>query len=274
MKNLNIENHEDLIQKIIFKQFGQKADKIERMMTGLDNEVYSAQVGGSDYIVRLNERDSLKGSSKYIPLFKSKGIKVPDIIAEDYSKEVITYNWQILNKIEGVDIDRVISDLTDDQLKNIAREISNIVKKLILIPTNSSFGYIGISESKLKDSWIKVLKEMLITIKKRTEKTAVVKREYIEVFQMVLDNFADYFSKVTSQFYFDDMSSKNVIINDGKFNGLVDLDGVSYGDYLEGIGRIKTSWYGTRYGEIYTQAIMDNLDLTEEQRKWLPYMLY
>ena len=89
----------------------------------------------------------------------------------------------------------------------------------------------------------------------------------LELFEKIIATFSDYFNTSPSQFYFDDMSSKNVLIHLGKFNGLVDLDGVSYGDYLEWIGRIKGSWYGTDYGNYYAHAVMDNLDLNEQQRK-------
>ena len=259
--------HENLIQKIIFKHFGKNAEKIERMRVGLANEVYSVQVNGSDYIVRMNERESIKGSGKYIPLFKSLGIKIPELIIEDYSKELISYNYQILNKIKGVDIKKVIATLPEEQLQNIAKEIADIIKKLINVPTNGLFGYVGITEEKLEPSLNVVVEKMLNKIKERNAKTGVVKKEYIEIFEKILVKYEKYFRNVKSEFYFDDMSSKNVIIHNGKFNGIVDLDGVAYGDFLESIGRIKASWYGTKYGEYYTNAVMDSLNLNEEQRK-------
>jgi len=82
-----------------------------------------------------------------------------------------------------------------------------------------------------------------------------------------LVKYKNYFESVSSQFYFDDMSSKNVIINGGKFNGLVDLDGIVYGDYLEGVGRIKASWYGTKNGDFYVNAIMSSLGLSDKQKE-------
>ena len=66
----------------------------------------------------------------------------------------------------------------------------------------------------------------------RTAKTGTVKDDYINAFQKELDTYADYFSKVPSKCYYDDMSSKNVIIKNAKFNGLVGLDEVAYGDFL------------------------------------------
>ena len=93
------ESHEDFIQKVSMKVFGKVPDQIERMKIGTGNEVYSIQVGNTEYIVRLSQGDSLKGSAKNIPLFKSKGIEVPNIIAEDYTKELIPWNYQIQTKL-------------------------------------------------------------------------------------------------------------------------------------------------------------------------------
>ena len=57
------------------------------------------------------------------------------------------------------------------------------------------------------------------------------------------------------------------MIYNGTFSGLVDLDCLAQGDYLEAIGRIKASWFGTSYGEVYSNAVMDKLNLDKDQRK-------
>jgi len=263
----NPQSHEKLVKEIIFGHFGKYPEVIERMKVGLDNEVYAFELGDQKYIIRLNQRESLKGSSKNIPLFQSKGIKVPEIIAEDYSKSTSSYNWQILTRLEGTDIDKVISTLTEEQLDAIAKEIASIVKKLVTLPTNGMYGWVGLNNKKLKPTLTEEAEEMLATIKSRNEKTGAVKQEYIQLFARVLDKYKDYFKSAPSQFYFDDMSSKNVMIHEGKFNGLVDLDGVAYGDPLEGIGRIKASWHGTLYGNYYADAVMNVLKLNGVQKE-------
>jgi aminoglycoside phosphotransferase (APT) family kinase protein len=263
----NVDPHIDFVKKVILKQFEEEPTTISRMKTGLSNEVYSVSVKDSDYIVRLNTRDSIKGSSKNIPLFQSKGIKVPGIVAEDYSHEIVPLNWMILDKIPGDDIGTVISDLSEQQLSAIANEIAGIVMKLISIPTNGLFGWVGPTAEDLKPTLYDEADAKLQKTKGRNEKTGVVKQEYIHAFEKVLSKYKSYFDTAPSQFYFDDMNSKNVIIKEGKFNGLIDLDWVTYGDYLEAIGRIKTSWYGTTYGDYYTEAVMRALELNEKQRE-------
>jgi aminoglycoside phosphotransferase (APT) family kinase protein len=267
-ETVEVNPHLKDVEDICLKEFGSSPKSIERMKVGSANEVYAVEIKGENYIIRLNEKsEPLQGSDKYIPLFKSLGIKVPDIVGESYSKDIGSHNYQIQTRLEGTDIGKVIAQLTEDQLKGIAHEIASIAKKLLPLPTNGKFGYADITESKLKDSWNEAIADMLNTIKDRTSKTGVVDQKYITAFERAVEKYADYLSKVPSQFYFDDMSSKNVIINNGVFNGIVDLDGVAYGDYLEGIGRIKASWYGTEYGNTYTNAVTESLDLDEKQKE-------
>lgn len=271
MENNIKDLHHDLVEKIIYKHFNKSPEKIERMKVGLANEVYSVQVEGMEYIVRMNKKETIKGSGKYIPLFKSKGIKVPELLAEDYSQEFVPYSYQILKKIEGVDIKKVISTLSEEELRNIAKEIVNIINKLNDIPTNGMYGFMGVTERKLVPTMTDFVSSMLAKILERNAETGVVDKEYLTAFAEIVKSFEEYLKNAPSKFYFDDMSSKNVIIHNGKFNGIVDLDVVMYGDYLESIGRIKASWYGTTYGEFYTNAIMEELNLDEKQRRTVTF---
>ena len=47
-----------------------------------------------------------------------------------------------------------------------------------------------------------------------------------------------------------------MLVHNGKFVAIVDLDTVAYGDPLEGIGRIEASWYATENGKVYTEAVL------------------
>lgn len=276
VKKENIENtkelepisHEGDILKISSKVFDKKPTLIERMKVGMANEVYLVRIDDIDYIFRLNEDQvPLRGSDKYIPLFRSLGIKVPEIISEDYSKEITPYNYQIQTRLPGVDIDKVITELSEKQLADIAAEIASIIKKLRQLPTNGKYGYADISETKLKSNWAEVISEMLVTIRSRASKTGLVDQKYITAFENAFEKYRIYFEGVPSTFYFDDMSSKNVIVDNGKFSGIVDLDGVGYGDPLEAVGRIKASWYGTKHGTSYTNFVMKELGLDDSRKE-------
>jgi aminoglycoside phosphotransferase (APT) family kinase protein len=261
-------DHQQAVARIIRRELGERARDIRRMTAGIANEVYAARLSSREVIVRLNaDSQSMRGSPAHIALFRSLGIPVPELLAADYSKSLVPFAYQIQSRLDGVDLGHVIEQLSEDQLKAIAREIAAIVRKLEPLPTNGRFGWTGGGEEAAFATWLDLLQDMRAQIAQRDEITRVVGERRLRAFDALLKTHRSYLSRVPSTFYFDDMSSKNVMVADGRFVGLVDLDTVAYGDPLEGIGRIEASWFGAPYGRTYADAVMAELDLTAEARR-------
>lgn len=261
-------SYRDAIERIIQKVFAAAPGKIKRMSNGICNEVYLVEAAGREFIVRLNKEPRfMLGSHDHIPLFREKGISVPEIIAGDYSKSELPFAYQVLTKIEGRDIGDVIETLSDDQLRAIGGEIANIFRQLSSIPNNGKFGVVWGDDRDLVDSWSAEVARVTNVVIGWGKKTGVIDAELEEILTRINAEYMSYFDNVRPYTYFGDISSKNVMIHEGRFSGLVDLDALAQGDPLEAIGRIKASWYGTHYGSVYTDAIMDTLGLRPEQRK-------
>lgn len=263
------QSHEHMISIVIKSHFEQCPKFIRRIAIGICNEVYDVGLNEREVIVRLSsENRFLMGSHDHIPKFKALGITVPDILAEDYTKTDIPFSYQIQSKIEGEDLGEVIGTLTDTQLKKLAQEIASIFKKVKTIPASSQFGVIwGGGENELSDTWTQRMRIWIDESRERGEKTGVMDNEMSGLAENLYSEYKSYFDSVKPVTYYGDICSKNVMIKDGKFSGLVDLDGLTQGDPLEAIGRIKLSWYGTYHGEIYTNAVMDELALNQMERK-------
>lgn len=260
------ENHNEIITEVIKSKLNESVVDIERMKIGMMNEVYVVTTPSRKVVFRMNKNKSaMLGVDKNIALFNSLDINVPTIITSDYSQETYPFNYQVLSYIEGKDLGAVIGSLSDSELKSIANEVVSIFKKLTAIPTNGKFGWVEGNDSKLKDTWAEVIRGD--KIEERNKKTGVVGDELVQKEKDLYQKYLPYFSTVKSTLYYDDITSKNILINNGKFSGLVDLDCVMQGDPLETVGAIKTSWYGTHYGEVYTKAIEDGLGLSVEQKK-------
>ncbi len=181
---------------------------------------------------------------------------------------MIPFSYQIQNKIEGKDLGNVIETLTDEQLRKLAKEIAVIFQKVKTIPANNQFGVIwGGGDNELSDTWTERMKIWIEESIERGKKTGVMDSQMSLIAENLYVEYKSYFDSVKPVTYYGDICSKNVMINHGVFNGLVDLDGLTQGDPLEAIGRIKLSWYGTHHGKVYTDAIMDQLELNETERK-------
>ncbi len=248
--------------------FGEVPKSINRMAIGICNEVYNVVLSDKEVIVRLSLLDRfLKGSHHNIPLLKERGILVPEILAEDYSRKDISHAYQFLTKLKGRDIGLVIEGLSDTQLISIAKEISVVFDKVKTIPANDKFGLVYGDFTEFSDSWTERMHIWIDETIERGASTGILDKTLEVVLTDLYKNYESYFDQVKPITYLDDICSKNVMIDNGVFVGLVDLDGLAQGDPLEAIGRIKASWPGTHYGEVYVNAIMDAQGLNAQQRE-------
>ncbi len=262
-------SHEQMVWIVIASRFGCVPTFVKRIVTGICNEVYDVGLKDKEVIVRLSEHDKfLLGSRDHIPKFKALGIKVPDILVEDYSKAEIPLAYQIQSKIEGRDLGSAIESLTDKQLRGLAKAIVAIFNKVKTIPTNGKFGVIwGGGDNEVSDTWTERMRIWVNESNEHGRRTGVIDKTMLALAEKLYTEYKQYFDSVTSVTYYGDIGANNVMIHNGVFNGLVDLDGLTQGDPLEAVGRIKLSWYGTRHGKVYANAVMDELGLNAYQRK-------
>lgn len=265
---MTAEKRKNAILQIAQKEFGTEPSGITRMTTGICNEVYSVAIGDREYIFRLKEEPRyMLGSHNHIPLFRSKGIKVPEILAEDYSKTWLPLAFQIQNKLPGSDLRDVIETLTDNELKALGAEVANVFRQLSTVPNNGKFGVLWGDDKDLVDSWSTEVARVTKVVTSWGKQTGVLDDRLVEVLAYVNSKYKGYFDRIRPYTYFGDIAGKNVMVHEGKFSGLVDLDSLAQGDPLEAIGRIKASWYGTHHGTVYSNAVMDALGLPEPQRE-------
>lgn len=267
----NKQSYEQMITTVISSHFGQIPNFIKRITIGTCNEVYDVGLQGKEVIVRLSPFDKyLMGSHDHIPKLKALGINVPDILMQDFSKIEIPLSYQIQSKIEGHDLGNVIETMTDIQLKALAKEIANIIRMIKTIPTNGKYGVIwGGGDNDISDTWTERMKIWIEESREHGCKTGVMDERMSALAENLYTNYKPYFDSVIAETYNGDICSKNVMIHNGVFNGLVDLDGLTQGDPLEGVGRIMLSWYGTHHGKIYTNALMDEMNLDKKQREYV-----
>lgn len=249
--------HTDQIHSIAHMEFGELPQNIIRKTIGMCNEVYELTFDSHACILRMNqEKEFLYGTHKFLPLFQELEIKTPRMIAEDYSKKHVPFCYQIQTKLEGKDLGVVINELNPSQLTGIAREISDIFDKFKTLPRPQSFGGLtGLTEHST-DTLLEEKMNQRNTVLERNKHSKVLDTETLEIYDELLRDFSPYLSQVKPMLYFDDMNSKNVMIHQGQFNGLVDLDFMMKGDYLEVMGTMMSNWYGEEAGECYTREVM------------------
>ncbi|MEM9720462.1 MAG: phosphotransferase [Bacteroidota bacterium] len=258
---------QEYIQEISKIEFSEQPVEITRKTIGKCNEVYELAFQSNNYILRLNsQKNLLYGTHKFLPLFKELQIKTPDIVAEDYSKDKVPYCYQILTKIEGEDLKIVIPNISHANLKLIATEVSHIFDKFNSLPPKKDFGGLtGMHEERCSNLW-EMIENQRKGIGERNEQTDFLDKEMLDRLDELLDANKSYFLHKEPRLYYDDISGKNVMIHQEKFSGLVDLDFLRKGDYIEALGAIMACWHGEVYGKVYLDEIIRKQGLDEFQQ--------
>jgi len=237
------------------------------MSNGICKEVYRVRAGDLDCVVRLKrEARYMFGSHNHIPIFRAAAITVPEILAEDYSHTFSQFAYQVLTVIPGRDINDVIHMLDDDQLNAIAVHISHVFEALKDVPNNGKFGVLWGDDADLLGSWTDEIARMTKVVLGWGGRTGVLNERLAEILDWINVEYKSYFESIKPVTYYGDICAKNVMVHNGKFSGLVDLDALAQGDPLEAIGRIKASWYGTPTGSVYANAVMEHQQLDRDQR--------
>jgi aminoglycoside phosphotransferase (APT) family kinase protein len=249
---------------------GASPERLERMTTGLRNEVYAAKVGERDVVVRMNHDPApLRGSAEHIPIFQKLRIPTPEILAANLTAQPLA--WQIQTRLPGADIGKVIHGLSETQLDAIAAQIAGVFRKLEVLPSPGWFGW----TSRRYPSWLPRMQRGVDEIAGRNAKSGVVGDDLIALLRRLVESRREAFADQAPIVHFDDLSSKNVMICEGTFTGLVDLDDLAGGDPLEAVGRIRASWWGAPYGDHYADRVQVHLGLNAEQRRSVDvYALY
>lgn len=262
------QSHRNMINLIVEHHFEELPKKISRITIGICNEVYCISLDDHDVIVRLSSTDKyLRGSEIHIPEFKQLGIKVPDILASDYSQTRIPLCYQIQNRIKGKDLGIVIESLTHTKLQRIACEIASIFHKVKTLPVTQQFGVIWGGDNDVSDSWSERMNLWIQESVEHGRVTGVMDQQIERIAADFYFDYKAYFDSIKPTMYYGDICSKNVMIHQGAFSGLVDLDGLTQGDPLEALSRIKLSWYGTSHGEFYCNALINELQLNESEQR-------
>lgn len=257
-----------LIQSLAEKVLGKIPDEIIRKTIGICNEVYELKYDEGEYILRMNaQKNLLYGTHKFLPIFKDLAIATPEIIAEDYSQTKFPFCYQILTKIAGEDLLLAMNKLNAAQLKGIAAEVSNIFDKFKSLPPKRDFGGLtGMSEESISNM-LEVVQGQRNGIWENSRESKVLEPKFFDILDKLISEHEEYFLHLKPRLYYDDMSSKNVMIHNGKFAGLVDLDFLRKGDYIEVLGATKAVWHGVELGQIYLDEIIRLQALNESQQK-------
>jgi aminoglycoside phosphotransferase (APT) family kinase protein len=246
---------------------------IKRFDTGKAHYVFDVKTTHDELVVRvtkLEQKSSFESAVYWNELLKPLGIPLPKFRSYDIEGTKYGFPVIVMDRLPGTDLLHVYKEMNNQQKETLAREIVNIQKKVGTLKKGSGFGYAtSYDDPKLHSSWQGVMNQYMNRITTRNNKTGLINQKYIQRLTEIYKSMDKYLQAVSPTPFLDDTTTKNVIINDGKLSGIVDIDNVCFGDPLLTLALTQMALLELGDDTYYTDYWKSLLKLSAEQEKAL-----
>lgn len=217
--------------QIVAEALGAEPLSATHQTFGHNSVTFDVALPDRNVILRTNANPQVFATTeRNLAVLAGLGLPVHGVIASDLTETHYPFAWMLLDKIPGRDLRYELSGMTPEQVTRLAEQIIDFQRCVGLLPQGSGYGYVGIGEAGPYASWWELLctgENMLSTVPAEdglgSWQTRVQKK---------MRDFEAYFRPLPPTCFLDDITVKNVIVQNGELQGLVDFDGVCYGDPL------------------------------------------
>jgi len=191
------------------------------------------------------------------------GLPVQSIFAEGPTDSGGSY--VILNWLSGRDLVHELGEMSQPKMSRLAEQVVEYQQRVGTLPRAARFGWAPIGKSGNLERWTQIfgeaasaaavddgtliggLRARLCTVRSRVE---------------------SYFDQVKPTAFLDDLTTKNVLVNNGELSGIIDVDFVCYGDPLLWVGATMAAVAGDvpQTGAFYGEELIRCWNPNPQQR--------
>lgn len=255
--------------RVALDVLGEPAASVERFTTGAGNWVYDVTLhAGTRAVVRfVRDPDDCAAGVYWSNRLRPCGVPLPRLLAHQVARGDGERSWMVLERLPGRDFEHVYTRLTPAQRLAILGKVLDAQRIVQALPIGRGFGFVRWPDESPHASWRAVIEEGLQTSRRRIAAVGAVDLCHVDRVEKLLPMFDGYFSGIRPIPFLDDTTTRNVIIDDGgRFSGIVDVDGICYGDPL--LVPALTRMALIKHGDTaYTDAWLARVHATAEQRR-------
>lgn len=123
-----------------------KINNISRITTGYSHYMFDCTLDDKNVIVRISTNThaefNIQKELWVMKHFADKNIPIPNVYASDISRKVFPFDYMVMQKLEGKQLDTIWETLSPDDKKEIAVLLGKFIAKIHTI-TFDRFGRIG-----------------------------------------------------------------------------------------------------------------------------------
>ena len=251
--------------------FHAKPTNIIRNTVGLAGYVYTVVFNDTKYVIKISDdKNLIIGSTYWLNKVKDLDIPTPCVIAENL---VNAPYYFVMSFIPGKDLGLVYSSLLKSEKKIIAKKIIGFQKEIKKLPMAKGFGSLNSYEDSenICSSWEESLLNDINRAEEAIINNGIFSVEYVLKLKKIVPYFKEYFNSIKPVPFLDDITTKNVLIHEGKLSGIIDLDWISFGDEVLFLGLVTMALLSMKADIDYADYLKDEMNLNEMQERALKF---
>ena len=259
------------VNKICDDVFNGKPSEIIRNTVGLAGYVYTVVFNDTKYVIKISDdKNLIIGSTYWLNKVKDFDIPTPCVIAENL---VNAPYYFVMSFIPGKDLGLVYSSLLKSEKKIIAKKIIGFQKEIKKFPMAKGFGSLNSYEDSenICSSWEESLLNDINRAEEAIINNGIFSVEYVLKLKKFVPYFKEYFNSIKPEPFLDDITTKNVLIHEGKLSGIIDLDWISFGDEVLFLGLVTMALLSMKADLDYADYLKDEMNLNEMQERALKF---
>lgn len=261
----------ETVNKICDDVFNGKPTEIIRNTVGLAGYVYTVVFNDTKYVIKISDdKNLIIGSTYWLNKVKDLDIPTPCVIAENL---VNAPYYFVMSFIPGKDLGLVYSSLLKSEKKIIAKKIIGFQKEIKKLPMAKGFGSLNSYEDSenICFSWEESLLNDINRAEEAIINNGIFSVEYVLKLKKIVPYFKEYFNSIKPEPFLDDITTKNVLIHEGKLSGIIDLDWISFGDEVLFLGLVTMALLSMKADIDYADYLKDEMKLNEKQERALKF---
>jgi aminoglycoside phosphotransferase (APT) family kinase protein len=211
---------------------GRSVLRVSRFATGSQHYVFEAVFADRPPIVvrmsRGEDKRLAMGASNLSKQLRPLGVPLPAIIAQGFEQP---FPYMVLGRLPGTDLGRVMGQLSDTQLEQIAGKIVVAQSIVAATPSAGRYGYSVAPGAATRDQWSGVLDDSIARSRSRIFAAGLYDLSAVDTAERCLTALRAEADAQPAVPFLHDTTTKNVIVNDsGELSGIVDVDDLCFGD--------------------------------------------
>jgi aminoglycoside phosphotransferase (APT) family kinase protein len=219
---------------------------------------------GKSVALRTSDRPhTFAFTKRNLDALRTLGLPVQSVIAQGRTETGGSYI--ILNWIPGRDLVHILGGISYAQMTRLAEQVVECQRRLGRLPQGARFGWAPIGRSGNLQRWSEVFGEAA-TASMVDDGTPLGKlRARLCTLRTRVE---PYFELVKPTPFLDDLTTKNVLVENGELSGIIDVDFVCYGDPLLAVGATMASLAADvpEAGAFYGEELIRCWNPSAEQR--------